>query len=422
MTETLFINVNVIDGTGTAPFSGQVLVKGNRIADVARDGAVIDASNAVVIDGAGASLMPGMTDAHGHLSFLNSATLEGITDLSPERLVLETAKNAKLLLDHGFTSMFSGSSARDNTDIAIRDAINVGDIPGPRLKAATRQMTVTGGFGDIGKTDAYSIVLNGPQEFRNACREAARIGVDTFKIVPSAPGSVGADVLAEDTAMTDEEVAAVCEVARQRNRNVAAHARSADAVKMCVRNGVQVIYHATLADEEATDMLEARKDSVFVAPAMGLPYGRLKDGEKYGVTTSDYMRARAEKEIETVSAKMAELKGRGVRVLPGGDYGFKWNPHGRNARDLFMFVELFGFSPLEAVRAATQHGGEIMGMAGELGIVTQGAYADLLLVDGDPVADIAILQNRDRFLAIMKDGEFHKSPPEDRAQIQVAAE
>jgi imidazolonepropionase-like amidohydrolase len=87
-----------------------------------------------------------------------------------------------------------------------------------------------------------------------------------------------------------------------------------------------------------------------------------------------------------------------------------------------MFVELFGFSPLEAVRAATQHGGEIMGMAGELGIVTQGAYADLLLVDGDPVADIAILQDRDRFLAIMKDGEFHKSPPEDRAQIQVAAE
>ena len=81
-----------------------------------------------------------------------------------------------------------------------------------------------------------------------------------------------------------QEVAAVCEVARQRNRMVAAHARSADAVKMCVRNGVQVIYHATLADEEAKDMLEARKDSVFVAPAMGLPYGRLKDGEKYGVS------------------------------------------------------------------------------------------------------------------------------------------
>lgn len=422
MTETLFINVNVIDGTGTAGFAGQVLVKGNRIAEVAREGAVIDAPNAETIDGAGATLMPGLTDAHGHLSFLNAATLGEITALTPERLVLETAKNAKLLLDHGFTSMFSGSSAREHTDTAIRDAINAGDIPGPRLKAATRQMTVTGGFGDIGKADAYSVVLNGPEEFRNACRQAAKAGVDTFKIVPSAPGSVGSDVLAEDTAMTSEEVAAVCEVARQRNRKVAAHARSADAVKMCVGNGVQVIYHATLADEEATDMLEARKESVFVAPAMGLPYGRLKDGEKYGVTTNDYMRARAEKEIETVSAKMAELRTRGVRVLPGGDYGFKWNPHGKNARDLFMFVDLFGFSSLEAIRAATQYGGELMGMPGELGIVTQGAYADLLLVDGDPVADIAILQDRDRLLAIMKDGEFHKSPPEDRAQMQVAAE
>lgn len=421
MSETLFINVSVIDGTGAEPFSGQVLVRGKRIAGVARADAGIDAPDAVVVDGTGATLMPGLVDAHAHLSFLNAATLEEITEITPERHVLETAKNAKLLLDHGFTSMFSGSSARDHTDIAIRDAINAGDIPGPRLKAATRQMTVSGGFGDIGKDDAYSLVLNGPEEFRKACRQAARNGVDTFKIVPSAPGS-GKDPLAEDTAMSDDEVAAVCAVARQRNRMVAAHARSADAVKMCVRNGVRVIYHATLADDEAMDMLEAHKDSVFVAPAMGLPYGRLRDGEKYGVTTSDYLRARAEKEIETVSARMAELRARGVRVLPGGDYGFKWNPHGRNARDLFMFVELFGFSPLESIRAATQFGGELMGMPAELGVIADGALADLLLVDGDPVADIGILQDRNRFRAIMKDGTFHKSPPPDEGHVRVAAE
>jgi imidazolonepropionase-like amidohydrolase len=421
MSETLFINVNVIDGTGAGSFAGQVLVRGNRIAAVERDGAVPDAPDARVVDGAGATLMPGLVDAHAHLSFLNAATLEEITEITPERHVLETAKNARLLLDHGFTSMFSGSSARDHTDIAIRDAINAGDIPGPRLKAATRQMTVSGGFGDINKDDAYSLVLNGPEEFRKACRQAARNGVDTFKIVPSAPGS-GKDPLAEDTAMSDDEVAAVCEVARQRNRMVAAHARSADAVKMCIRNGVQVIYHATLADEEAMDMLEAHKDSVFVAPAMGLPYGRLQDGEKYGVSTSDYLRARAEKEIETVSARMAELRARGVRVLPGGDYGFKWNPHGRNARDLFMFVDLFGFSSLEAIRATTQYGGELMGISGELGVVAEGALADLLLVDGDPVADISILQDRDRFRAIMKDGAFHKSPPSDQEQMRNAAE
>ncbi|MDG2269593.1 MAG: amidohydrolase family protein, partial [Alphaproteobacteria bacterium] len=120
MSETLFINVVIIDGTAAPAFSGQVLVKGDRIADVAREGASIDAPNAKTVDGSGATLMPGMTDAHAHLSFLDAGTLGELTNLTPERHVLETAKNARKMLDHGFTSMFSGSSARDNTDIAIR--------------------------------------------------------------------------------------------------------------------------------------------------------------------------------------------------------------------------------------------------------------------------------------------------------------
>jgi len=419
MGETLFTNVSVIDGTGAEPFDGTVLVKGNQIAAVTR-GIASDTGDAHIVDGGGATLMPGLIDAHAHLSFLDAATLGDINALSAERHVLETAKNARKMLDHGFTSMFSGSSARDNLEVALRDAINAGDIPGPRLKAATRQMTVTGGFGDIGQEDAYSLVLDGPEAFRAACRAAARAGVDTFKIVPSAPGT-GPDPLAEDTAMSDDEVAAVCAVARQRNRMVAAHARSAEAVKMCVRNGVQVIYHATLADDEAKDMLEAERDRVFVAPAMGLPYGRLTEGEKYGVSTDDFTRARAEKEIETVSATMADLRKRGIRVLPGGDYGFKWNPHGRNARDLQMFVELFAFTPLEAIQAATQAGGALMGEPGRLGLIAEGALADLLLVDGDPSKDIAILQDPSQFMAIMKDGNFHKEPTGTRAGQRVAA-
>jgi imidazolonepropionase-like amidohydrolase len=431
MTATLFTNVNVIDGTGEAPFAGEVLVKGNRIAKVAQAPKTIEAgdaavADATVIDCNGATLMPGLTDAHAHLSFLNAERLDDLTRLSAEAHVLETAKVAKLVLDHGYTSMFSGSSARDHTDIAIRDAINAGDIPGPRLLAATRQLTVTGGFGDLGRDGTFaSAVLDGADAFRDACRQAARDGVDTFKIVPSAPGS-GSDPLAEDTAMTDDEVAAVCEVARQRNRRVAAHARSAGAVKMCLRHGVDLIYHATLADDEAKDGLEAAKDRVFVAPAMGLPYARLHEAEAYGVATDDYTRARAAKEIETVSATMADLHRRGVRVLPGGDYGFKWNPHGKNARDLSMFVECFGFTPLEAIRAATEWGGQLMGLGlglgHELGKVQGGYLADLLLVDGDPSREIEILQDRDRLLAIMKDGAFHKAPPSEPLVRRQAAE
>ena len=422
MTVNLFTNVQVIDGSGEAPFAAEVLVKGNRIATVARAPASIDAPDARIIDGGGATLMPGLTDAHAHLSFLNAASLGDLTKLSAETHVLETMKVARLLLDHGYTSMFSGSSARPHTDIAIRDAINAGDIPGPRLLAATQQMTVTGGFGDLGREGVFaSVVLNGPEAFRDACRKAARDGVDIFKIVPSAPGS-GADPLAEDTAMTDAEVAAVCEVARQRNRRVAAHARSAEAVKMCLRHGVDMIYHATLADDEAKEMLEDAKDRIFVAPAMGLPYARLRDGDSYGVSTDDFTRARATKEIETVSATMAELHQRGVRILPGGDYGFKWNPHGKNARDLFMFVECFGFTPLQAIQSATEWGGQLMGQGHELGQVREGYLADLILVDGDPAQEIDILQDRDRLLAIMKDGAFHKAPPTEPLARRQAAE
>ena len=213
MTVILFTNVRVIDGTGEAPFAGEVLVKGNRIAEVSRDGATIDAPEAEIVDGGGATLMPGLIDAHAHLSFLNTERLEDLTSLSPEAHVLETAKVARLLLNHGYTSMFSGSSARDHTDIAIRDAINAGDIPGPRLLAATRQLTVTGGFGDLGRDGTFaSAVLDGANAFRDFCRQAVRDGVDIFKIVPSAQGS-GPDPLTEDTAMADEEVAAVTEVA-----------------------------------------------------------------------------------------------------------------------------------------------------------------------------------------------------------------
>jgi imidazolonepropionase-like amidohydrolase len=211
--------------------------------------------------------------------------------------------------------------------------------------------------------------------------------------------------------MTNDEVAAVCEVARAHGRRVAAHARSADSIKMCMANGVDVVYHATHADGEALDLLEARKASVFVAPALSVTVTRLRDAGRFGLPSSDAITRRITTDLERTIDVMKALKRRGVRVLPGGDYGFLWNPHGANARDLGYFVELLGFTPMEAIVGATRHGGEIMGMAGELGQVREGFLADLLLVDGDPLADLRILEDRDRLLAIMKDGAFHKRPP-----------
>ncbi len=425
-TPILFTNVSIIDGSGEPAFAGDVRVEGRRIAAVARQPGELPADGAEVIDGGGATLMPGLTDAHAHLSFTNAVDLAGLGEMPPEEATLWTMKVAKLLLDHGYTSCFSGSAAKPRVDVAIRDAINRGDIPGPRLRAATKQLTVTGGFGDL-RMPHYdlgdgmpSVPLDGPDAFRDYVRAACRDGVDTIKIVPSAHGS-GPDPMSEDTVMTDAEVAAVCEVARQRGRKVAAHARSAEAVKMCLRNGVDVIYHATLADEEAMDMLEAARDRIFVAPALGLQYARLHNGDDFGVATPEPVRVKLAKEIELVSARMRELVARGVRIMPGGDYGFRWNPHGTNARDIEHLVRLFGFTPMAAIVAATRWGGALMGHEGELGEVREGCLADLLLVDGDPLADISILQDRGRLLAIMKDGAFHKSPPPARAEPQRQA-
>jgi imidazolonepropionase-like amidohydrolase len=122
------------------------------------------------------------------------------------------------------------------------------------------------------------------------------------------------------------------------------------------------------------------------------------------------MKRSAAEVLELQRKLVPELRRRGLRVLPGGDYGFPFNPNGRNARDLELFVELLGYTPEEALSAATLLGGELMGMGGELGQVRQGYLADLLLVDGDPASDVTVLQDRKRLRGIMKDGRFHKDP------------
>ena len=134
----------------------------------------------------------------------------------------------------------------------------------------------------------------------------------------------------------------------------------------------------------------------------------MHEAEAFGIGWAEAEKMGAVSGIELMQQVIPAMKKRGIRVLPGGDYGFPYNPVGRNARDLELFVNLFGFSPAEALVAATKHGGELMDM--EVGLVCEGWLADLLLVDGDPSADVKILQDRDNLVAIMKDGRFHKQP------------
>lgn len=413
MAGTLLRNASILDGTGAPPFRGDVRVAGARIAAVAPH--LASEAGDTVVDCAGRTLMPGLIEPHAHLSFLDQAHPGQFSTTPVEEHLLATLRHAKLYLDSGFTSCFSAAATKPRLDVVVRDAIARGEHPGPRLLAASVQLTVTGGVGDLRQLHLdpgeamYTLPCDGPFEFRRAAREACREGVDVLKIVPSGDTSTPA-IPSPVTLMSDDEVAAVCEVARERGKRVAAHARSAESVKMCVRHGVDVIYHATCADAEALDALEAAKDRVFVAPALSVTWTRLHEAGKFGLPASPALKARIERDLAMTCERMIELKRRGVRVLPGGDYGFAWNPHGNNARDLAFFVDLLGFTPMEAIVAATQTGGALMGFPGELGVVREGALADLLLVDGNPLADIGVLQDRVRLQAIMKDGAFHKAP------------
>lgn len=425
MTATLFRNVRVIDGDGGDPFAGEVLVEGNRIKKVAKADAPIAAPcGAHVVDGGGKALMPGLVEAHAHISFCNTPDLETLGDIPPEEHTLLSMKFARVMLDQGFTSIFSAAAAKARLDIVIRNAIDAGDIPGPRMRAASPEMTPTSGLGDVRRwhinRETFAIVCDGEDEFRRTSREMVREGVDTLKINPSGDEFIPF-ARAHQTVMNEREVAAVCEVARSRSKNVAAHARSAESVKMSLRNGVNVLYHCTLSDDEALDMLEAKKDEVFVAPTIGMAHITGQgEGKAYGIDYDHPVALFFRLEGEKGVANMKELHRRGVRVLPGGDYGFAWNPIGTNARDMEHFVKLLDFTPLEAITSATKYGGQLMGF--DVGLVKEGMLADLLLVDGDPSRDVSILQDKDRLVGIMKDGSFWKEPSADMAAGAVAAE
>jgi imidazolonepropionase-like amidohydrolase len=162
---------------------------------------------------------------------------------------------------------------------------------------------------------------------------------------------------------------------------------------------------------------------VFVAPTIGSSWTYTYEAAAWGITTemaaANGMLVTIERAIDTYK----KMRKRGIRALPGGDYGFAWNPIGTNARDLEHFVRLFDYPPAEVLKAATMYGGQLMGMGDELGLIKPGYLADLLLVDGDPVKDIKLMQDRDNLLMIMKDGEYHKPPrPRGADAARVAAE
>jgi imidazolonepropionase-like amidohydrolase len=415
----LFTNVRILDGTGEYPYTGEVLVQGNRIKSITKGSSRFSSSSSMgggqtVIDGMGATLMPGLIDAHLHLSWNNAPGIDPIQMMETEEHMLVTMEMAKIVLDAGFTAGRGAAAAKPRLDVVAKRFINEGRFPGPRYLAAGPEITTVGGLGDAAPSHIpheglnLGIVVSGPEEIRRTVRTLIKYGVDSIKLNLSGEEITGMG--AEETPMSEEEVAMAVQEARCRNKVLSAHARSSGSVKQCVRHGIQNIYHASFADEEALDMLEANKDKHFVAPGLAWLIQTSRGAAEWGIKPGTPVTMAYERELEHAVETCRKMHKRGIRVLIGGDYGFAWTPQGTNAKDLEYFVEFLGFSPMEAILAGTKYGGQIMGMGDELGQIKQGYLADMLLVDGDPISNVRVLQDKSRILAIMKDGQFHRAP------------
>jgi imidazolonepropionase-like amidohydrolase len=413
MNKIMIVGARIWDASGSTPFDGDVLIEGNRIRAVSRVPGQLSQAGCQVVDAKGMTLMPGLVEGHAHLSFEAVTSTEDLISPPPEEHTLLTARVAKVLLDHGFTSAYGASAAKLRLDVAVRNEIDAGRLPGPRIRAGSLEITVTGGLGDESKLHnprtGASMVVDGPDEMRKTVRLFCREGCDNIKLdvsgdpfYPNTP--------AHSTPMSLEEIRMAVETAHSFGRKVNAHTRSIVSIQNCLRAGVDVLYHCEYTDEETLDMLEEAKDRIFVAPTVSLFHTMLYEASPW--VTPEVARAMGIDVLLEASKKThTELRKRGIRHLIGGDFGFAWSKQGTNARDLKFFVDYYGYTPAEALRCGTRNGGALMMMGSneKLGEVKEGHLADLLLVDGDPLSDVSILLNPDRLVVIMKDGQIYKN-------------
>ncbi len=427
MAAMLLRNATVWDGLNDESYPGEVLVEGNRIKSVARGRDQIASENAAeVIDAHGLFLMPGMVEGHCHLSFVGVSVNKELGEIPVEEHLLRTCRNATKILDHGFTSCYSAASAKLRLDVVVKDEIENGYLAGPRYRTAGPEITVTGGLGDENRqgivAESFGLVADGPDAIRKAVRLCIREGVENIKINISGD-EFTANVRAEAVSMTEAEVAAAVEVAHDWGKRVSCHSRAAESVKRAVRNKVDCIYHCDFADQEAIEMLVTAKDRIFVGPAFGLVHNAVFEHDRVGMSAATVARMGLQRKLEATCRVYEQLRKAGVKVVIGGDYGFTLTPMGENARDIGHFVKFFGYTPAEALRCATAVGGELMGYGGELGLVREGALADLLLVEGNPLQDQSVLVGPDRLAMIMKDGRMHRDPrPRLSRPQRIAAE
>lgn len=396
----------LIDGvSNTVRNDVSVIIEGGQIREV-RNGKV-EIAGAKAIDLTGYTVMPGFIDCHTHLTFQvdKGRTLKDYIFKRNAEIAIEASVYAQRTLMAGFTTV-RDVGGPEFIDVSLRDAINAGTIPGPRMFVSTRIVTITGGHGDfsaglrdnlIPEPDYQRGIVNSPEDGVRAVRYLVKYGADQIKIAATGGVlSLGDSKAGEQ--FTLAEMKAIVETAHMLGRKVAAHAHGAEGLKNALRAGVDSIEHGTFLDDDSIALFTSGKSYLVATISAG------KWVEANAKNYPPVIAAKAAGMGELIEKAFGRAYQRKVRIAFGTDAGVF--PHGDNANE-FVYMVQAGMPPMEAILSATRNAADLLGASAKLGSVQAGRYADLVAVKGDPLTDIKLLK---QISFVMKDGRVYKEP------------
>jgi len=402
----------LIDGTGAPPIEDAVVViKGDAISEVGRAGDVEAPGGAEVVDASGMVVMPGLIDAHVHFSGTRSHKFAERIVVPEGVRLLRAGKDAEAALEAGFTTM---KCCGGKNSLYLKRAIDEGTIKGPRIVAAGYALTQTFGHGDMHYFPIdYVKKLNpalcdGKEDCIRAARFALREGADFIK-VSTTGGVMSERDRPEATQYTLEELEAIVQEARHVGTFCTAHAQGTEGIKNAIKAGFKTIDHGIYLDDEAIEMMKKR-DAILV-PTFSIVKQIIEHGADHGMVEWGIRKAREAYKAHIDSCRRAYEAG--VKVASGTDFGSApLLRMGTNAIELRLLMENCGMTSMEAIVATTKTAAEACGLEREIGTLEKGKQADLIAVDGDPLADVKLLEDMNRIKLVIKGGaiEVERGP------------
>ena len=380
--------------------SGQtIVIQGDKIASVGADAQV--PAGATVIELPNATVLPGLIDAHTHITFTPNFGYSRLA-ISIPREALTGARNAKVTLEAGFTTI-RNVGASGYADVALRDAVNAGDVPGPRMLVSGPALSITGGHCDnnLLPFDYHATnggVADGVEAVQHKTREIIKYGADLIKVCATG-GVLSKGDNPQHSQYTLDEMKAIVADAHRLGRKVAAHAHGAEGIRWASMAGVDSIEHGSYIDDAA--IAEMKKNGTYLVPTLYLMDWFFENAEKIG-TPPDLI-AKGKEVMPAARKNVARAFAAGVKVGFGTDAAVY--PHGLNAHEFAVMVKL-GLTPLQAIQAATINDADLLGWSDKVGTIEAGKWADIIAVDGDPLADVTTLE---RVKFVMKCGELIKN-------------